>query len=125
MSYSPELKGQLDAQLMPWEGVSTRVMFGCMGYFVGQRLFAFTLDRSVVAKIAEEAKPEAALAGARPFRHGPNGRFGDWMEFPLDYPPDTARLLPWAKLSYDSVRLAPPSKAARRRNWSGGWKVRL
>ena len=49
------------------------------------------------------------------FRHSPSGPFGDWMEFPLNDPPDTAQLLPRIKYSYGFVQLAAAKKSRRAR----------
>ena len=60
------------------------------------------------------SKPAAVESNsARPFRHGPSGRFGDWMEFRLNDPPDTAQLLPWIKCSYGFVQLPAAQKSRR------------
>ena len=62
------------------------------------------------------SKPAAVESNsARPFRHGPSDRFGDWMECPLNNPPDTAQLLPWIKCSYGFVQLA-----AAKNPWRAG-----
>ena len=107
MFFSAEIAGQLNAQLVAWEGVSARPMFGCLGYFVGPKLFAIVLNAAVAAKIPEEAKPQAlASCGARPFYHtyARDRRFGDWLEFPVADPADTARLIPWLRQSYCIVQ---------------------
>jgi TfoX/Sxy family transcriptional regulator of competence genes len=117
MSFSAEIAGQLNAHLVAWEGVFARPMFGCLGFFVGRKLFAIVLDASVAAKIPEEAKPQAqASAGARPFYHtyARDRRFGDWLEFPVADPEDTARLIPWLRRSYHTVQ-TPTAKPKSRR----------
>jgi len=127
MSFSAEIASLLSAQLAPWEGVSARPMFGCLGFFVGPKLFAIVLNASVAAKIPEEAKPQAlASDGARPFYHtyARDRRFGDWLEFPVADPANTAGLIPWLRQSYHTVQTPTakpkprrPKKASRRGEW--------
>jgi hypothetical protein len=124
MSFSAEIAGQLNAQLAPWEGVSARPMFGCLGYFVGPKLFAIILDSAVAAKIPEEAKPQAlASAGARPFYHtyARDRRFGDWLEFPVADPADIARLIPWLRQSYHMVQTPTAKPKPRRPKKAARW----
>ena len=51
MTNDPSVQGELDAMLLPWGDVSSRRMFGGLGYFVGDRLFA-VYHRGAVASQA-------------------------------------------------------------------------
>ncbi len=101
-------------------------MFGCLGYFVGPKLFAIVLDASVAAKIPEEAKPQAMESGgATPFYHtyARDRRFGDWLEFPVADPADTARLIPWLQQSYYMVQNSPAKPQKPRSRKAAGREV--
>ena len=114
MSFSTEIQSELDSYLLPWQDVSTRNMFGAMAYLVGGKMFAFIHDGKLVVKLPQTDKAEAIdRAGARPYVLGHNGRFGDWMEIPLDSPDMVENTLPWVKKSYQYVQVAP--RASKRR----------
>ena len=62
----------------------------------------------LVVKLPKEDMAEAREPGdATPFIHGHNGRFGDWMEFPLTSLDGIEGLLPWVRKSYQYVQIAP------------------
>ena len=108
MAFSPEIQSELDANLLRWPNVSTRKMFGAMVYLIGGRMFAFIYDTRVIVKLRQEEKGEAGEQyGARPFIHGRTGRFGDWMEFPLDGVYAVEGVLPWIRRSFEYVQVAP------------------
>jgi hypothetical protein len=107
VAFSTEIQGELDASLLPWRDVSTRKMFGSMVYMAGDKMFAFIHDDKLVVKLPQQEKARAAESGgARPFVHGQNGQFGDWMEFPLASPEGIEGAIPWIKQSYRYVRVA-------------------
>ena len=95
--------------LLSWPRTSTRRMFGSDAFFVGDRMFAFLWEETVVAKLPE-AEQEAAFASfhARPFTVGQGRPFGDWVEFAgAGAPPE--ELLPWLKRAYRHVQVTPPT----------------
>ncbi len=114
MSFSKEIQSELDSHLLPWQDVSTRNMFGAMVYLVGGKMFTFIYDGKLVVKVPQADRAEAIeRAGAMPYTHGYNGRFGDWMEIPLDSPDMAENTLPWIEKSYQYVQIAPTASKRR------------
>ena len=110
MSVDASVQAELDALLLPWDDVSTRRMFGGLGYFVGDRLFA-AFHRGNLATKLPDADYEKALAhpGARPFTPTPGRRFGTWVEFSLEHSGGAEPLLPWLKTAFEYVQQTPPT----------------
>lgn len=110
MAFSAEIQQELDALLLPWNGVSPRNMFGAMVYLVKGKMFAFVCDTRVIVKVPKEDKVEAeARMRATPFIHGHTGRFGDWMELPLRGMQEVGGALPLIRNSYIQAQTPPPS----------------
>ena len=59
MTYSLDLKEQLDPRLLPWDGVTSREMFGALCYFHRDKMFAILTDDSVAAKLSAEERQDA------------------------------------------------------------------
>ena len=107
MAFSAEIQSELDARLMPWVEVSSRRMFGAAVYLVRDKMFAFIHNHSLVIKLPPEDSAKArASEGARPYLHGHVGRFGEWVEFPLDGPDGVAERVPWIASSYQYVQMS-------------------
>ena len=110
MTNDPSVQSDLDAMLLPWGDVTSRRMFGGLGYFVGDRMFAVYHRGAVAAKLPD-AERERALEGGhgRPFTPMPGRRFGNWVEFPVEAAGDVEALLPWLETAFEHVQVTPPS----------------
>ncbi|MDE2860555.1 MAG: TfoX/Sxy family protein [Chloroflexota bacterium] len=110
MTNDPSVQSDLDAMLIPWGDVSTRRMFGGLGYFVGDRLFAVYHRGEVATKLPEPDRTQALESGrAALFSPTLGRRFGDWVSFPVDEDGGVDALLPWLKTAIEYVRVTPPS----------------
>ena len=106
MAFSAEIQSELDVHLLPLADVSSRRMFGAAVYLVRDKMFAFIHNHSLVVKLPPEDGAKAmASDGVRPYNHGHVGRFGDWMELPLDGPDGVEEMVPWILGSYQYVQL--------------------
>ena len=64
MTNDPSVQDELDALLLPGGDVSTRRMFGGLGYFVGDRLFAVYHRGEVATKLPNPTAHRHWKAGA-------------------------------------------------------------
>ena len=109
MTNDPAIQSDLDAALLPWTDVSTRRMFGGLGYFVGDRLFAVYHKGEIATKLPEPDRTQALDGGlAGLFSPTPGRRFGDWVSFPVAEDGGMAALLPWLETAIEYVRVTPP-----------------
>ncbi|MDD1647556.1 MAG: TfoX/Sxy family protein [Methanomicrobiales archaeon] len=98
------LRVQLEQEVLGWEGVRRRTMFGCPAYSAGDTLFAFLVTRGLVlTRLGEHEREELIQGkGAIPFRAGPRTVPG-WITVPLGTPGDLKRIQPRLRASYDAA----------------------
>ncbi|MEE9286237.1 MAG: TfoX/Sxy family protein [Dehalococcoidia bacterium] len=102
----------LAAELLAWEGVSPRRMFGTDVFMVDGKMFVFVSQDGLVVKMSETLREEAlALSGAEPYRHGGGMPFGNWVQFKGVPPSET---IEWARRGYAFVKSAPAPKRRSR-----------
>ncbi|MBI2856033.1 MAG: TfoX/Sxy family protein [Chloroflexi bacterium] len=100
---------ELGQLMLSWDGVSTRGMFGGVGYFVGDRLFAAIHKGRLITKLPQSEREEAlAHQLARPFATVPGRPFGDWVEFSLEGTGRAEAVLPWLQKGFECVQATPP-----------------
>lgn len=109
MTNDASVQSDLDAVLLTWTDVSTRMMFGGHGYFVGDRMFAVYWRGEVATKLPDPHRTQALDDGlAGPFTPTPGRRFGDWVSFPVNDDGGVDALLPWLATAIEHVRMTPP-----------------
>ena len=114
MAYDQEVRDALEDHLPLREDVTSRAMFGGVGYMVRGKMFAALTEGAVAAKLPEELRTRAlALAGVSPFR--PGGRpFGEWVQFVVLLADDVPAVVPWLEAAYEYVGPLP-ARARRTR----------
>ena len=115
MAFDEEVKQALDIVLLSWPNVSSRKMFGGVGYMVGGKMFAALSEGVVGAKLPEDLRAQALqLAGVSPFR--PTGRpFGGWVQFVMLLAEDVSAVVPWLEAASRYVASGPAPKKPRRK----------
>ena len=116
MPVDPEIKNELDAKLLPWDGVTNRSMFGGVCYMVQGKMFAVHAEGVVAMKLPEELRRTAlGLAGVSPF-YGPGGPvpFGEWIQFVVVIPDNVTGALPWLQEAYKYVASLPAPRRRKR-----------
>ncbi|WP_186420901.1 TfoX/Sxy family protein [Bosea sp. CS1GBMeth4] len=58
----------------PVTSVRTRRMFGGLGVYAGEAMFALAFDGEIFLKTTEATRPEFAAAGSEPFRYSARSR---------------------------------------------------
>ena len=115
MAVDPGVQRALDAHALPWEGVTTRAMFGGVAYMVGGKMFAMLAEGVVAMKLPDPLRSRAlALAGVSPFIHN-DKPFGTWVQFLVLLEDDVGVLIPWLEAAREYVA-SLPSPAGRRRS---------
>jgi TfoX/Sxy family transcriptional regulator of competence genes len=113
----------LAAALLGLDGVTTRRMFGCDGFFTRAKLFAFLTDTALVTKVPEAERARVLEAkGARPFRVSARVRFGRWIEVPLRDGTAVRRALRLARIAHRTIDGGdgePRARVSRRRRSLG------
>ena len=106
--YEEELMGALremvEAELLSWPDVSTKKMFGCPSYKVGDKLFAFLVtDGLVLIGLPDELREKLlSERGGTHFTTG-NRTMKTWVRMPLETPDDLPALMELAGVGYDRL----------------------
>ncbi len=121
MTIKPELKDEVEAQILGKGEVTPRNMMGTTAYMVRNRMFAFWVADGLVAKLSDRARQEFVDRKAGALFQGPQGRgFGEWTRLHLEKKKDLEGVLEGAKSAYDYVRgsaeATPRSKAKKRKS---------
>ncbi len=118
MPVDPEVRSALDGRLVAMQDVTSRSMFGGVGYMVGGKMFAALAEGVVAMKLPDEQRQRAlGLAGVSPF--SPAGRpFRQWVQFLVLMEEDVPAVLPWVESAFEYVGSQPPPKKPKRRRSS-------
>lgn len=120
MTYSLELKEQLDPRLLPWTGVTSREMFGALCYFHRDRMFAILTEDSVAAKLPMEDRQDALdNHGATEFMVSSGRPFGQWVQFRISDPDQIDSAMGWIGKSYSYVNSETSTKRGSRKRAKG------
>lgn len=89
-AFQLEAKAVLDRELLAPAEVSSRTMFGCPAYFVGDKLFACLYGEGVAVKLsADEARQWLeASPHAHPFQPYDRAPVRGWVQFDHTSPKD-------------------------------------
>ena len=106
MAVDPDLRQQIDAQIMAKGDVSTRNMMGTTAYMVGNRMFAFWVADGLVAKLPDQERQSLVDRRQGAVFQGPQGRggFGEWTRLHIEKKDDIATAVNAAKTAYDYVK---------------------
>ena len=120
MTIKPELKDEVEAQILGKGEVTPRNMMGTTAYMVRNRMFAFWVADGLVAKLSDRARQEFVDRKVGALFQGPQGRgFGEWTRLHLEKKKDLEGVLEGAKSAYEYVRgsteATPRSKAKKRK----------
>jgi TfoX/Sxy family transcriptional regulator of competence genes len=115
VALDPRVQAEIVVNLMAWDNVEPRRMFGSDTYLVGGRLFAIFTGDGVAVKVPSLQREEL-LKDPRvgPFTAGQGRAFGEWLHIRLSEPHDVALALLAVEGSYRYVQTAP-AKTRRRR----------
>jgi hypothetical protein len=91
-AFQLEAKSVLDRVLLALPDVSSRTMFGCPSYFVGEKLFACLYGEGIAVKLpADEAARWLDTPHARPFQPYDRAPMRGWVQFDRAKPEDLLR----------------------------------
>ena len=99
-----DIRHALEKTIMPWPGVTKKMMFGCPSYRANGNVFAVILTNGVgIPRLTEVDKGSVAgkfpsgpfLAGGRVIRK--------WIVVRVRKPEDLEPLVPWIERSYQSA----------------------
>ena len=105
MTIAPELRDQVESEILHRSEVTPRNMMGTTAYMVRGRMFAFWVAEGLVAKLPDRARQEFLDRKAGALFQGPQGRgFGEWTRLHLEKQDDLAAALEGVKAAYDYVK---------------------
>ena len=106
-----EVKVELDRRLLSLDGVTTREMFGGVGYLVSGKPFAVLMEGVIGMGLSDAHTGRAlTLAGVSPFRLPYDDvRLEGWVQFVLVLAEDAAAVIPWleAAVSFATSQAVP------------------
>src|SRR5262245_3945643 len=96
-----DLRVALEEQVLTWEGVTKRKMFGCPAYMAEGTLFAMVVTGGfVLTQLAPEARAAlASIAKVEPFQAG-RKLIHKWAQVCVDHPSQIPYVLPYVYQSY-------------------------
>ena len=109
-----EVKDALDHQLLSLDGVTTREIFGSVGYLVSDKPFAVLMEGVIGMGLSDAHSGRAlTLAGVSPFRLPYDDvRLDGWVQFVLVLAEDTAAVIPWLEAAISYATSEPVSSEA-------------
>ncbi len=117
MAVSPEYRAYLEELFEPIAGARFKRMFGGLGVFRDDVMFALVARERLYFKTDAETEPRFAAAGSEPFVYGGKGkpiRMSYWTA-PDDALDDPELFQDWARLALEASRRAAAAKPKRRR----------
>lgn len=95
------IRTELEEEILSWEGVGTKKMFGCPCYMAGGKLFAFIVTGGVV--ITQCSEDDRTALSKRyetsPFSAG-RKIVHKWVKVPVKSGSDVNMILPFVRKSY-------------------------
>ena len=98
-----ETRKTFEAEVLTWEGVSSRPMMGCLCYFYNRKFIGFLVTNGIVImKLSEKDQIDLKEKfGGKPFEMaGQTGRL--WVT-PLKGPKDVRSVMPSVRKRYEEV----------------------
>ncbi len=101
---SGKLRFQLEKEIIDWPDISTKKMFGCPCYMVNKKMFAFLVTNGVVIiKLRDEEKKDLQQITATEYFQTDTRTIKKWTKIPVKSENDLEKILPFIKMSYNSV----------------------
>lgn len=122
MAVSAEYRDYVMDLLAPLGGVAARRMFGGLGIYQGEVMFALVADDSLYFKVGEGNRGDFEAAGAGPFEYAAKGGRRAVMSYhqvPIEVQEDPDDIVAWARKALDAALAARTAKPARRRKGGG------
>jgi len=122
MAVSAEYRDHLQEIFGPLGPVSVRRMFGGVGVFYGDVMFALATGDEVFLKVDDVNKPEFESAGMAVFsylRGGEQRQLGSYMAMPEALFDEPEELLTWARGSVDAALRNAKAKPKKKRRATG------
>jgi len=105
MPVSPDLRQQVETDILARPEVTPRNMMGTTAYMVRGRMFAFWVADGLVAKLSDRTRQDFIDRKQGVVFQGPQGRgFGEWITLHLAKKKDLEAALAGAKSAYEYVR---------------------
>jgi hypothetical protein len=100
-----ETREILEAEALHKPEVTTKLMFGCPGYKVKNRLFGFLVTKGLVLTKLHDSDREEALkiSGADFFKPGKRV-MRKWIQIPLNGPEELPDVITWLWKSYEHAK---------------------
>ncbi len=99
------LRRAFEEAVLEWSKVSTEKMFGCPCYKVGNKLFAFFVTRGIViTQLTQTDRVKLSTRHRATVFHAGKRRIQNWVRVPITDGRDLARIMPYVRRSYESVR---------------------
>ena len=116
MAYSSETLAHAMELLGPLGDIHSKRMFGGVGIFVDDRMFALIAGDRLFLKVDDTTRARFEEAGSEPFSY--RTRKGEkavmsYMSVPEDALDDTENIRPWAGLAMEVALRGPPPKRKR------------
>jgi hypothetical protein len=101
----PDLRQQIEAEILARPEVTPRNMMGTTAYMVRGRMFAFWVADGLVVKLRDRERQEFLDRKAGVLFQGPQGRgFGEWTHLRLESKEDLAAAREGAQSAYEYLR---------------------
>jgi hypothetical protein len=99
------LRGIFEDLVLKWPHVQTKKMFGCPGYQVNGKLFAFLVTNGLVlTKLTPFDREKLSVQYETiPFQAG-NRTVQRWIQVPLETKEDIEKTLPFIQISYTEAK---------------------
>jgi hypothetical protein len=98
------IREEFEEEMLQQPHLSTKKMFGCPCYKVGEKLFAFLVtDGVVLTRLSEDERVDAyKLRGAKSFES--NQRvMKKWVQLPVKDQATLKKVMPWVMKSYQNA----------------------
>ena len=103
-THMKSLREAFEKEVLPWENIEQKKMFGCPCVKAAGKLFAFLVnDGIVLTKLTEEQRNKALKTlGGGPFKT-PSRTMKKWTLIPFTNIKDLEPILDYIRLSYENV----------------------
>ena len=100
-----DLRQALEKEVLNWENVTPKKMFGCPCYKVKQNLFTFLItDAVVITQLNPEDKTELTKQNQTTYFKAANRQMKNWTQIPLSNLKDLKAILPYIRKSYEMTK---------------------
>ena len=99
-----EIRLAFEEQVLSWQGVTKKKMFGCPCYKADERLFTFLVTKGVViTKLGENDRQAISrLYQTAPFQAGQK-TVQNWIKISVECKSELEKIIPFVKKSYDNA----------------------